>query len=1143
MIKRMISIMLCVVMLTGIITVAGTSQASANNYGSYELHTIVVGESYHTGFAGVVSKNTSVVKVDSDGVVTGVGEGKAMVGMYSGTDFTNLYEFTVVKANVKLSQTKLSMTVGARKFIYLNDSFGKAGWKTSNSKVVAVSLGMLTAKKAGKATVSATYGGKTYKCAVTVKAGKTSLNYKKLSLTKGGTAVLKLNNASGKVKWKSSSKKKVSVNSKGEVTARKKGKATVTTKNGKKKYKCKITVSNPKTASVKFAQTVAVSKGGKVKLKLKGSYKWASSKKSVATVKKGTVTAKKAGSATITAKKGKKKYKCSLKVFAEKKASVKNLTDTNNTASFKNGVKVAVDPGLLRSGAQLSVAKVSGLPKLDGIKMKAFDINLKGAKVNSANVATITIPIKLGKKDIPIAAYFNEKKNRWERTICSYSKGKVTMLVNHFSPHAVGKATAANFGTLSDKTTQESVYAYWAAPEATVSGERALQIIKSAANASKPTKSCMSLGCEALEWLFDKLDWVFDKSTNFYANLTGALVPAHLQDAFSTYANNFGDHIGLIGFALATIKGIKYVWEGKTYEAAGSFMSGIHGLATAYLAKWFGTAGLSAGLFATACIGYALNKVYDSALAENEKRWYKVYTSYYQLGADGYLHMYQWRDKLLPILENTKLTDDERKNQIAAVVDAYVNEAWNSPWFAAYFYQATGAATTFGGGLSSSIQSKLSGQKKYEVYIKVLPVVLEWFSKKKATAAQEGALKSAEYLAEKLSRELTTKFYDGSRKSGKKSELSGWTVKWKKIPSVIKDKNKLKVKLDSMGQGDIDFTLFATLKYKFGNKVQVCNKKGKVIDTITIANQKIPKTSVNVMTKKVREYLDGQKIELNKTKLTLNKGKSFELKLKNAKASKIKWTSANKKIASVKKGKVTALKKGKTTITAKYKGKSYKCKVTVNTVFHGWKFVGKTEKNINYTNYKVSETDYFDQTPENPEPNTIYALGSYTYTALFNAVGSNGSFSVKHSVTTDEAWSKAHSGKCNEYFNAVAAADTPKKKYKAGERLSLKMKIIASHSSRICTGGIGGCTLYVKSSYVNPEMDSDGLPKYSNMTDSVSVRYGVSEKNSAEGVTEDTYAPSLNSGHAAKKGDTFYISVGVEKGRCHCYTLYKYQFV
>ncbi|MCR5202118.1 MAG: carbohydrate-binding domain-containing protein [Lachnospiraceae bacterium] len=73
-----------------------------------------------------------------------------------------------------------------------------------------------------------------------------------------------------------------------------------------------------------------------------------------------------------------------------------------------------------------------------------------------------------------------------------------------------------------------------------------------------------------------------------------------------------------------------------------------------------------------------------------------------------------------------------------------------------------------------------------------------------------------------------------------------------------------------------------------------------------------------------------KKIKLNKSKVTIKVGKKVTLKLKNAKKKKVKWKSKNKKIATVtKKGVVKGKKKGKTTIIATYKGKKYKCKVTV----------------------------------------------------------------------------------------------------------------------------------------------------------------------------------------------------------------------
>lgn len=71
-------------------------------------------------------------------------------------------------------------------------------------------------------------------------------------------------------------------------------------------------------------------------------------------------------------------------------------------------------------------------------------------------------------------------------------------------------------------------------------------------------------------------------------------------------------------------------------------------------------------------------------------------------------------------------------------------------------------------------------------------------------------------------------------------------------------------------------------------------------------------------------------IKLSQKNATLYVKDTLKLTLKNATASKINWSSSNPKVAKVNsKGKITALKGGTATITAKYKKKTYKCKVTV----------------------------------------------------------------------------------------------------------------------------------------------------------------------------------------------------------------------
>lgn len=145
-----------------------------------------------------------------------------------------------------------------------------------------------------------------------------TLNKTAAILIKGQTLQLNLTNADGKVTWSSSDKTIASVGTKGKVTAKKKGTATITARNGGKKYTCKITVETPKLN--KTALTIA--EGKTYKLKLSGTtqtVKWFSSDRAVATV--GSTTGKvrgvKAGECTITAKIGKKKYSCQVKVTGE----------------------------------------------------------------------------------------------------------------------------------------------------------------------------------------------------------------------------------------------------------------------------------------------------------------------------------------------------------------------------------------------------------------------------------------------------------------------------------------------------------------------------------------------------------------------------------------------------------------------------------------------------------------------------------------------------------------------------------------------------------------------------------------------------------------------------------------------------------
>lgn len=74
---------------------------------------------------------------------------------------------------------------------------------------------------------------------------------------------------------------------------------------------------------------------------------------------------------------------------------------------------------------------------------------------------------------------------------------------------------------------------------------------------------------------------------------------------------------------------------------------------------------------------------------------------------------------------------------------------------------------------------------------------------------------------------------------------------------------------------------------------------------------------------------EAAKVKINKKKVVLEEGGTVKLKITGTK-KRVKWTSGNKKVATVNsKGKVKAKKEGKATIQAKVGKKKYSCKIIV----------------------------------------------------------------------------------------------------------------------------------------------------------------------------------------------------------------------
>lgn len=146
---------------------------------------------------------------------------------------------------------------------------------------------------------------------LTASAATVKLNKSKVTLMKGASYTLVLQNNEKAIKWSTSKKSVATVSANGKVTAKKKGTATITAKVGKKKYKCKVTVKQPVTSIKLNQKRVMISKGKTYTLKATASpssantktVSWSSSDKNIVTVtSKGKIKAVNPGTATITAK-------------------------------------------------------------------------------------------------------------------------------------------------------------------------------------------------------------------------------------------------------------------------------------------------------------------------------------------------------------------------------------------------------------------------------------------------------------------------------------------------------------------------------------------------------------------------------------------------------------------------------------------------------------------------------------------------------------------------------------------------------------------------------------------------------------------------------------------------------------------------
>ena len=392
---------------------------------------------------------------------------------------------TSVSLNQQTAEMLVGETVQLKATVLPAEATDKSvTWSSSNKSVAMVENGMVVAIAEGNTTITASAGGKSATCAITVKkkgiaVNSVELNKSELSLIEGDsetlTATVKPDDATDKtVTWSSSDSSIAKVDD-GKVTAIKEGETTVTVKAGTKTATCKVTVSKKVIAveSIELDKTsIDLVEGDSETLTATvkpdnatdKTVTWNTSDSAIATVENGKVFAVKEGETTITAKAGDKSATCKVIVnkkviavesIALNKTSLDLVEGDSETLTATVKPDNATDRTVTWSTSDVSIAKVEN-GNVTAIKEGEATITAKAGEKSAickVTVAKRVIPvesIELNKTTLDLVEGDSETltatvkpDNATDRTVTwSTSDASIVKVEN-------GKVTAIKEGTAS----------------------------------------------------------------------------------------------------------------------------------------------------------------------------------------------------------------------------------------------------------------------------------------------------------------------------------------------------------------------------------------------------------------------------------------------------------------------------------------------------------------------------------------------------------------------------------------------------------------------------------------------------------------------------------------------------------------------
>ncbi|MED4584872.1 Ig-like domain-containing protein [Brevibacillus choshinensis] len=386
---------------------------------------VTITASYPDGTKDIVTQkvtwasNAPAVASVRQGLITGVATGAASVTATFGNRTVTIPVSVGVLQTLTVDKKKLVMSNGKSETVNVTAAYAdgtsknvneQATWTSSSAAVAEVNQGKITATGSGKATITATFDGKTVTIAVEVDQATTlSVDPRLLILTVNESADIKLtatdsagntSNVTTDAEWVSSAIKIADV-ANGRVTGLTNGRVTITAKYGGKTITIPVEVgivtkleADKRYASIKSNTTAQVTltatfADGRT-LNVTSLADWRTSNYKVADVAKGQISGRAFGKATITAKYNDKSISIPVDVDTLKylktdvvqivmaKGETKQVTAT---ATYMDGSEQNVSKPALWTTSRLLVADVKdGVIKATGSGKATIYVTYGGKK-------------------------------------------------------------------------------------------------------------------------------------------------------------------------------------------------------------------------------------------------------------------------------------------------------------------------------------------------------------------------------------------------------------------------------------------------------------------------------------------------------------------------------------------------------------------------------------------------------------------------------------------------------------------------------------------------------------------------------------------------------------------------------------------